>query len=106
MIEGRYLQSIHTAPAFESGENTTVSANILCLAVCAGEVRSKAGTCDTSVHYTMSQPFSPLHCEEQPIWLHPEELKFKAKQYLSCINIDRLNYIKPANANICKYSLS
>ena len=38
---------------------------------------------------THSLPYSSLVMSELP-WQHPEELKFEAKRYFCCINLDRI----------------
>jgi len=54
-------------------ENMTVSAAILCPAVCISDIRCKAGVCGKSIKY-VSQPFKfrSLLVKSKQIWLHPE----------------------------------
>ena len=47
---------------FESRKNMAGSTAIFLVAVaCVCDVKNKTGTCDRSVYYVMSLPFSALH---------------------------------------------
>ena len=74
----------------ENDTNTAVSAAILCLAFCAYDImKEEVAICSRSVYYIMSQPFfCSSSVKSEPRWLHPEELKFKAKKYFCCVNVD------------------
>ena len=75
---------------FEICGNMTMSAAILCLAVCISDVMSKAGKCGWSIK--CQKPFSAL-CWKDGTWLHSEELKLNTKRvhllykwYIFCID--------------------
>ena len=52
------LKKIKILCMSESHENATVSAAILCPAVCISDFKNKARMCCNSIKYVMSQPFS------------------------------------------------
>ena len=59
--------------------------------VCVMLCTVKTDVCGRSVDHVMIEPtlFCSSSVKGELMWLYPEELKFKAKKYFCCLNIDR-----------------
>ena len=69
---------------FESCENISMAAAILCPAVCVSDLMNKARMSGKSIKFDLSQPCQLFMGKEQTnMWLHPEELRCKAEHTLS-----------------------
>ena len=86
---------LNTRVSAENRENTTVSAAILCSAVCVSDVVNKGGTCGKSMKYVTNQSF--LFCsslvKSEPKWPRPKEPKIEAKKYFIPIHFSRTSII-------------